>query len=453
MPNERVRQIHQFISISGAGKKQSAYGVAQPNGDIDTRENCRVEITDNVNREILRDCDNVDIISEPINNRDTQIVLTYENGFTPHQHARFLAYKEGVAAAPTGSTVNEVQTITKTGTVTGGTFTISLTHEGRTGLTEAIAFDASNATILAALLKKTGGANAMGKLIKAGDVTLGGGITTALTITFTGRFAATNMAMVVIDDALITGGGTLEETQTTAGDQRLHAITRSTNGTLPLFSIITGDKNSAYDDFKYVDCAVDSIVLESAVAIGGTAVVRMTVTIFCNYTASREAAYTAPTCVNITPLRVQDCKLKINSTFETSDVSTLSTNLSNQIPRDAAFGYDDIDPTVAYQRGDNPTQEFTASVYGSPDTALYQLAEAEETAGNEVEFIAYYGHTGNRVTITGATTKIKFQQQRLGFAGALNQSVINITATPHSTPPLTFSASVPQSTAFLVASA
>ena len=450
MANTRVRQIHEFISVSGAGKKQSAHGVYMPNGDIDTREKCRVEISDNVNRRDEFDCDGQDLLRQAILDRDTQVTLTYDDGFTPQQAARWIAYKESVAASPSGSTVNEVQTLTPTGTVSGGTFTISLTHEGKTGTTEAIAFDANNATILAALLKKTGTSTAMGKLLKSGDVSLGGTIATALTITFTGRFAGTNVAMVVVDDAAITGGGTIEESQTTAGSQLSHAITRSTDGTLAEFSFITGDKNDTFDDFKYGDAVVESV--NFTMEQGAGALVQMTVVIYCNYTAERESAYSAPTCVNITPLKVEDCKVSIDGTFETPDVASLSFTSSNNIPREAAFAYDDIDISNAYQRGDIPSQNFTASIYGIPSTTLYTLAEAEETDGNNVAFILYLGRTANRLAITPPNAKIRFHATRLGYAGALRQSTINIEAIPLQSPPLTYVASIAQAGAFLVAS-
>jgi hypothetical protein len=399
MANERVRAIHQFVSVSGAGKKQSAFGAFQPNADLDVRDKCVVTISDNVNRRIERDCDDVDIIREPILDRDTVITLDYtQNGINAQMLARWFGYLLSTAAAPTGATTNEVQTLTRSGTVSGGTFTITLVHEGKTGVTEAIAYDASTAVILAALLKKTGSATAMGKLLKSGDVTVGGDWTAGITLTFAGRMAAANMALVTIGNGSITGGGTIVAAQTTAGDQRLHVFTRTTDATLALFSLITGDKNGAYDDFKYGDCVVDNIAITTEQAAG--ALLGVIVTIFCNYTPSREAAYSAPACVSISPIKVEDCKVKT----------------------------------------------------GSPDTALYQLAVAEETDGNDTDFTLYLGQMGNRMTITGADTKIKFQNQRLGFAGPLRQSTINIIATPYNSPPLTYSASVSQTATYLTAS-
>ena len=247
-----VRQIYNYAAFSGIGKQQSAFGAYLDNADIDTRDKVTVSISDNVNRDQEFDCDGTDLLKEAIRDRDTTITLEYDQGFTPQILARWLAYKEGVAAAPTGATTNEVQTLTYSGSVTGGTFTISLALEGKTGLTEAIAFDADAATIQAALEKKVGSTTAMGKLIRPGDVVVsgsfgGGGIV----LTFQGNLAAANLPLVTIDNTAITGGGTIAAAETTPGDQLSHAISRSADGSLPLLSLITGDKNGDYDPFKY----------------------------------------------------------------------------------------------------------------------------------------------------------------------------------------------------------
>src|SRR5436189_2409674 len=118
MANERVRQLYQYIAVSGAGKKQSAFGAYQPNGDIDVRDKCKVTIRDNVNRQDQFDCDDQDLIRQNITDRDTIVTLDYsEAGLTPQMLTRWFAYMLGTAGAPTGSMANEVQTLTRNGTV------------------------------------------------------------------------------------------------------------------------------------------------------------------------------------------------------------------------------------------------------------------------------------------------------------------------------------------------
>lgn len=105
--------------------------------------------------------------------------------------------------------VSEVDTLTKSGTYTGGTFTISI--DGAT--TAAIAWNAPNATILAAL-------NALPN-IRPGDIVLTGGggagiSTAAITMTFGGTKAGRAMTNSV-DASSITGGGTIVYAVGTAG--------------------------------------------------------------------------------------------------------------------------------------------------------------------------------------------------------------------------------------------
>lgn len=110
------------------------------------------------------------------------------------------------AITPTPGT-NEVQTITASGTVSGGAYTI--TFNGET--TGSLNHNANNATILAALEALPN--------IGTGGVTLGGGALpgTPVTVTFKLQWASQNVPMLIVDSASLTGGGSYEVTQTTPG--------------------------------------------------------------------------------------------------------------------------------------------------------------------------------------------------------------------------------------------
>lgn len=108
----------------------------------------------------------------------------------------------------TGVGTNEVQTITITGSPTGGDFT--LTFDGET--TDAIAYNASAAAVQAAL-------DALPN-ISEGDVTVGGGVGpgTPWTVTFGGDYGYTSVELIEAVSALT--GGTDPEitvTETTPG--------------------------------------------------------------------------------------------------------------------------------------------------------------------------------------------------------------------------------------------
>lgn len=109
----------------------------------------------------------------------------------------------------TGTAVNEVQTITITGTPTGGSF--RLVFGGK--MTAAIAYNASAAAVQAAL-------EALDN-IGSGQVTCAGGALpgTAVTVTFTGTLAGRNVPMLLTASVALTGGSSpaIAITETTAG--------------------------------------------------------------------------------------------------------------------------------------------------------------------------------------------------------------------------------------------
>lgn len=110
---------------------------------------------------------------------------------------------------PYGGSSEELQTVTITGTPTGGTYT--LTYSGQT--TAAIPYNATAAQVRTALEALSN--------IGAGNVTTAGGPHpgTAVTVTFTGTLANTNVAQMTASSASLTGGSspTVTVTTTTAG--------------------------------------------------------------------------------------------------------------------------------------------------------------------------------------------------------------------------------------------
>ena len=99
---------------------------------------------------------------------------------------------------------NEVQTVTK-GTHTGGTFTLDFDGQE----TAAIDFDASAAEVQTALEALSN--------IAPGDVAVTGNEQGPWTVTFTGTLAAQDVAELIIDGALLTGGAGEAVTTVTAG--------------------------------------------------------------------------------------------------------------------------------------------------------------------------------------------------------------------------------------------
>ncbi|MFD6770601.1 hypothetical protein ACFWC6_30760 [Micromonospora chalcea] len=108
--------------------------------------------------------------------------------------------------APYGGSTEEVQTVTITGTPTGGTYT--LTYSGQT--TAAIPYNATAAQVRTALEALSN--------VGAGNVTTSGGPHpgTAVSVTFTGALANTNVAQMTASGASLTGGSSPTVTVTTA---------------------------------------------------------------------------------------------------------------------------------------------------------------------------------------------------------------------------------------------
>lgn len=105
-----------------------------------------------------------------------------------------------------GTAVAEVQTLTATGTVSGGTY--RLQYNGET--TTSLAYNASNATIQAALEALPS--------IGTGGVTAGGGAFpgTPVTFTFAGSLAGLSQPLIIAIGS-VTGGGSVAVTRTTLG--------------------------------------------------------------------------------------------------------------------------------------------------------------------------------------------------------------------------------------------
>lgn len=111
-------------------------------------------------------------------------------------------------------TNNEVQSVAITGAPEGGTFTLEVVYpNGTSETTGAIAYDATAANVKTALAALNG--------LSADDIDTAGGPLpgSAVSVTFKGAYANTNMPMMTADGSLLTGGTTpaVAVTQTTQG--------------------------------------------------------------------------------------------------------------------------------------------------------------------------------------------------------------------------------------------
>lgn len=410
MLSHRGRKL--VVAFSGAYKRQTAFGTALATADIDTRHPQAAPTYPGrtITREEIRDCTGEYVIREDITSRLARLAFSFD--CDARNLAGWLAYAQGVAAAPSGTQTAVKWTITVTGPPTDGFFLINHTFEGSTD-SVAIPFDATNNEIKALL--------ATLRTIKKGNFTLTGSMPAGpLVIEGFNGLAGGVVAIPTIDDTDLTGGGA-SIAQTTAGTSKTAQITRTTEDQTPLTSLIVGFDGDDTNPDKYKDMVVNTITIRGQL--------RQKIQIDLELVGSLDtvpvADYVMPACVNISPIYTKDCRAIIDGDFVTSNMREFTYTFSNNIfTGDDPFPYDDID-VVRLEHGDR-TSSFTFSVYGSKGDDLYDLAEAETV----VPVRLLVGPPAKRVEINAALTNVKLEDNPISFAGEALRSAFGIVGTP-----------------------
>lgn len=412
MPYNPQRLKKAFYAFSGVFKRQSAFGTALPDADLDTRHNCTVEFEDVIETETIYDCSGEDIHSEEVQSQLKRVVITYAS-ITPQILFGWIAMKLGACAAPTGTPADEIQTITID--ATGGTFTVSFTFEGKTGTTGAIAYNASAATLQAALeaLDSIGSGNV--SVQKAGSV---------FTITFVGSLAKANVPALTTNPASLTGGaGTAAVVTTTAGSNKYHAATRSTDDQLPKTSIGCGYEGNSEDPNKYRDLVVESVAINLQRRRNVTA----TITLLGRFTPAEMAAYSVPVCSNLPALKGRDCEVLINGQYLSEEFWQATITLNNAVSTgDDLFPFDSVEIGNP-ERGDKPTYPVTLQVLGSEGDTVGEICRTRTKTSLEFRL----GKPGDRCNLIFPTTLFKFASSPRVFVGERNRSAHSIEAVPH----------------------
>lgn len=143
------------------------------------------------------------------------------------------------------------QTLTPSGTISGGTFT--LTYAGQT--TAAIAYNATAAAIATALVALSN--------IGPGEVTGSGGPvnTTPVTLTFSGTLAD-NTTLLTINDSLLTGTTPDIAVAAVVDTPYIHSFTPSDAATLPFYSL-EHKVGAGLEVYNYTDVVVNTLHLEA----------------------------------------------------------------------------------------------------------------------------------------------------------------------------------------------
>jgi len=427
--NTPRRLINRFVAFSSAGKAQADKDTPLADVDIDSRHKCEISVEEVVVRNSIFDCGGRDKVTETLRTRALRTTFNYTE-VNDQILAMHGAYYFSAADAPTGSPVNEVQTLT-----VASAGTVSATLEGRTVTSKTIPATATAADVQRIL---TGTSMVF---IQPGDLVVTGTGPFTLTFPDTGRLGRTNMPT-------LSGSGGCSVAASVEGSQRLHAMYRSEDDNKVRMGFVLGWDNVTDRVEKYSGFACESF----NVTLNRRQPVGLQVSYIGPWDYEILDTYTIPDCVTITPMMTEDCKLKVNGAWETSDVNTAAVNFNDNIATDesSAYGFDEVD-IQDLERGDQPTYLITASVFGSEVDDLYDLAINERTQA-PVDVQVLLGLPGHRLAILAPKGKVKFQNNKLGNAGTLRKSTLNLDIEPFKdgvNAPVKANAYVNQSTTFL----
>jgi len=407
------RQETYFLAFSEDFKQQSAVDVPLANADLDILlplvEPTRPQKEQS--RETIYDCDGVHIRQTFINSE----LMRWNFSIQPsaRMFAGFMALAKGAASAFSGTAANEVQTLSTT--ATGGTFTLSLAFEGRTGTTVPIAYNASTATIKAAL-------EGMQRPISEGDIaTVTGNWSTGMIVTFGGKLADTNLPLMTIDNTLATGG-TVTIAETTPGANEVSDITRATGATLPLVSFVIGYDGDTASYKKYYNQVVNSVTLN--INKGQLSQIDIEMIGSTRYVAV--PTFSVPNCINYDPIRAVDTRFLIDSNFVTADTRSVTYTLNNNVATDQdAFPFDSVFMSV-FERGYRQTETLEFAIDGCETDDVYVWADALTDKPVKI----YFGAPVNRAIVDIPVCELSLGSPDVAYTPG-GRTFLNIVGEPH----------------------
>jgi len=411
-PQRLKRAFYVFSSIF---KRQADFNTPLADADLDERHNCTVTFQDVVQEETIYDCAGEDIFDQTVEAQLKRVTLNYA-AITPQRLFGWITMLLGAVAAPTGTANNEVQTATDAA-IDGGSASMTFDFEGKTSTSSAVAWDANAAAFQAAL-------EAM-ESIGEGNVSVAGTLATGLAVTFQGDLAKANVPLITFGAGFTDGGSPVTPVfvQTTAGGNKYHAATRSTDDQLPKTSCGVGYENNTANPLKY-----KSIVVESAsIVFNRRRNVTATIVLLGRFTPEEMSGFTEPDCLNLPALKGRDCKIKVNGSYLSEEFWSATINLNNQVPTgDDAFPFDDVE-VGTLERGDKPTYPISMQILGSEGDTIGELCRTRTKV--DVEFLL--GDPGNRCSLIYPNTLMKFASDPKVYVGDLNRSAHAIDGVPH----------------------
>jgi hypothetical protein len=412
------RRADLVVAFSGVGAIQTNFDTPRAEAVLDTAWPVTSDSYPNVSQELDRilDCSQQDLVAKEVVRRLVRFDIDYDAD--PKLVAIHLAYLLGVAAAPTGTPANEVQTITST--ATGGTGRIGVVVGSVTKYTPQLVFN------VAAVDMKTALENI--NFIGRGNVTvsLAAGV---YTITWVNNHANDNIASLVVDGALLTGGSWTPAT-TTQGAQRSHHITRISGFQPPAYGMAVGFRNSDKPMRLFKSVVADTLRITGSHN-------QPRVNVNWGMVASAEVSnvsgsYVVPACQVYRPARFRDTSLVIdavdyalNNTLRDFEI-TYSNGL---IVDDDAYTAQDEDIHRA-ERADQRTLNINAGILGELGDPIHALAEAL----GEVAVTTRVGRTGNGIIFNLPKGSVSLRNPVLAYDGTAKRSKVQTMVEPELIP-------------------
>lgn len=424
------------LLMSGVGKKQTDKDTPLALADLDTRINVTSRNYVNTEKTIeeIFDCISEDLVGKEV----TRIIrrLPIEGEFVGRIAAVLAGYAYGVAASPTGATVNEVHTLEVDGT--GGSFTYELVYDGMTRITTIPV-----AGLTAAKLKyKIEELDNVG----FGNTTVTGPVADVYTITFVGKRAAADIPLPTVDDTNVTGGGaTVTPLSTATGDQRVHNITE-----LPptLYQPPYTTLGVAFEDETGSERIMVGATLNN---LRFTAPANNGKITFAADVISRDLltaeGLVIPSCVVYRPARTADCLFTHNAVDYTDILREFEFQYNNNIlTGDTAYTGRSVKPS-RLERANRRTRQLTFGLLGGITNDMYLEAETNPEADVKRASSLRIGPQGESLTVSipNGLTELN-TGGGLSFEGESEEAVDRFITTPTkqgSTLPTNIAARVP----------
>lgn len=424
------RRAELFLALSGIAGIQADFDTEMLESAIDTAWAVRNDAYPNVEHQIDRilDCSEQDLVAIEELRRLMKFTFDYEAD--PRLMIVHLAYMMCIAAAPTGTPTNEVQTFVRGVGVTSGVWQPGILVGTRVKKTQPLAWNVSAANLKLALesLSAIGRANTTVSFL-----------TDTWTVTFVNNLAGANMPLLSADSTGLIGG-VITPTPGTDGAAKHHVLSRFTGFQPVTFGLVAGFRNSARPPKKYKSVTVDSFSIRGSHA-------QPRVTASMGVVGSGEVfpvsgAYVVPTCQIFRGVRFKDCVLVIdgvdysaNDLFRDFDLTYSQGIVSD----DDAYTAQDED-VHRLERADQRQLTLDVSILGEEGDVIFDLAEALA----EVAVSLRLGRSGSNVLMNAPKAVLSLRTPSIGYDGSVKRATVRISIEPElipgdSTTPFTIS--------------